>query len=365
MKRNCFILTITLILTGLLSLPSISHAQKVPKGGRWDQKADMPTARSDVAASVVNNLIYVAGGWTDKFATRLATFEVYNPATDTWKKLKDIPTVREQLTTSAVNGKIYLLGGFTTVERRGKKILKALKTVDVYDPAADAWEQTADMPVARTAISSSVSNGKIYVIGGQDNVGGGKDSLDIYDSATDTWAQGAKTIERRWLGPSSSAVNGKIYVFGGFRKENHWIEFVEEYDPAADTWIRKADQPTPRSHAGIHAPTVGGKIYSIAGLTAGGQEVKIVEQYDPAKDQWGAVNRIPNPRMAFDTAVVRGKIYVIGGSTGGGARGGRDLFGFGGQEVATVDEYTAEGWPFAVSPQGKLATTWGTIKTVD
>ena len=34
MKRNCFILAITLILTGLLGAASISLAQKVPPGGR-------------------------------------------------------------------------------------------------------------------------------------------------------------------------------------------------------------------------------------------------------------------------------------------------------------------------------------------
>ncbi len=75
MKRNFVILAITLILTGLLGAACISLAQNVPPQGKWTKKADMPTARADLSASVVNNLIYVAGGWADKFATRLATFE--------------------------------------------------------------------------------------------------------------------------------------------------------------------------------------------------------------------------------------------------------------------------------------------------
>jgi hypothetical protein len=30
--------------------------------------------------------------------------------------------------------------------------------------------------------------------------------------------------------------------------------------------------------------------------------------------------------------------------------------------LSTVEEYTPEGWPFAVSPNGKLPTKWGMIK---
>ena len=366
MKRNFVILAITLILTGLLGAACISLAQNVPPQGKWTKKADMPTARADLSASVVNNLIYVAGGWDDGFQTRLATFEVYNPATDTWKKLPDMPTAREQLTTDTVNGKIYVFGGFTLVKRRGRAIMKVAGNIDVYDPAAGAWEQKGNMPVSRASMSSSVLDGKIYLVAGQDNVGGGENRLDIYDPATDTWQQGANTIEKRWLGPSSFAANGKFYVMGGSRKELHWVEFLEEYDPAADTWTKKSDMRTPRAQAGVHAPVVNGKSYLISGHAAEGKLVKVVEEYDPAKDVWKeVVTKLPTARMAFDTAVVQGKIYVIGGTQGGEARGGHDLVGWGGKVLATVEEYTAKGWPFAVSPQGKLATTWGTIKTVD
>ena len=75
---------------------------------------------------------------------------------------------------------------------------------------------------------------------------------------------------------------------------------------------------------------------------------------------------MPTAKMAFDTAVVRGKIYVIGGLTELGVkRNGQTLELLEEKQSATVEEYTPEGWPFAVSPQGKLATTWATIKSTD
>ena len=50
--------------------------------------------------------------------------------------------------------------------------------------------------------------------------------------------------------------------------------------------------------------------------------------------------------------VVTGKIYVIGGIVNYLAD----------NALSTVEEYTPEGWPFAVSPQGKIQTKWGTMK---
>jgi len=43
----------------------------------------------------------------------------------------------------------------------------------------------------------------------------------------------------------------------------------------------------------------------------------------------------------------KGKIYLIGGAK---------VF------PVPVEEYTPEGWPFAVSSHGKLTTTWGAVK---
>ena len=63
MKRNYFILAITLILTSLLGAASVSLAQDVPPGGKWTKKADIPTARSHLSTAVVNNIIYAVGGW--------------------------------------------------------------------------------------------------------------------------------------------------------------------------------------------------------------------------------------------------------------------------------------------------------------
>ena len=370
MKRNCFILAITLILTALLAPASISLAQNVPEG-KWTKRADMPTERAYFSTAVVNNLIYAVGGWSgigpapiccNVSLESLSAVEAYDPTTDKWTKKADIPTKRLWVTLSVVDGKIYAIGGQTLVERRGRKIAKTVKAIEVYDPAADAWENIGDAPHARFRMSAVALNGKIYVIGGSQ---GGLDKatlVEVFDPAQNTWAEVAALNERR-TEPTASAVAGKIYAIGGWRKDDIWLKTVEEYDPATDTWQNKTEMPTGRDQLSMTTPAVNGKIYVIGGRDPGNQPLDIVEAFDPGKNEWTKTTDMPTARRGLSVSAVSGKVYAIGGLEVEGAVGGQAVLG--GFMIGTVEEYTPAGWPFSVSPQGKLATTWGTIKTVD
>ena len=101
----------------------------------------------------------------------------------------------------------------------------------------------------------------------------------------------------------------------------------------------------------VSGTVVGGKIYAIGGWTdlLVRQPLSTVEVYDPETDTWTKEADLSIPRSYLSASVVNGKIYAIGGSGKG-------------KRLSTVEEYTPEGWPFAVSPKGKLTTTWGAIK---
>ena len=209
MKRNCFIFAIALILTSLLGAASISLAQKVPKGEKWTQKADMPTARSHLSTAVVNNIIYAVGGWSGAGPAFsccnvplecLTTVEAYDPTMDKWTKKADIPTKRLWLSLSVVDGKIYAIGGQSLVERGGRKIAKTVRAIEVYDTAADAWENLGDAPRARMRLSSVALNGKIYVIGGSTAVSDKGTLVQVFDPAQNTWADLAPMPTGRGVG---------------------------------------------------------------------------------------------------------------------------------------------------------------------
>lgn len=306
--------------------------------GKWRKKADMPTAREVLSAAVVNGKIYAIGGWA--FGRALSAVEEYDP--NKWTKKTKMPTRRFALSTSAVNGKIYAIGGW---------IRGSLPTVEEYDPQTDTWQKKANMPTRRAALSTSVVNGKIYAIGGTPDSQAALPTVEEYNPLTDTWTRKADMPTPR-ISLSTSVVNGKIYAVGGWvwkgRGVTRVFSTIEAYDPQADTWTKKANMPTPRSHLSTSA--VNGKIYAIGGGEGGVDRAALstVEAYDPQTDKWTRKADMPTARKELSTSVVNGKIYAIGG--------------WDDRPLSTVEEYTPEGWPFAVSTQGKLATTWGRIK---
>ncbi|MBI1925875.1 hypothetical protein HYR99_16695 [Candidatus Poribacteria bacterium] len=243
MRRVTFATLASLMFIAFLgTLPLTSLAEE----GKWTKKADMPTARSYFSTSMVNGKIYAIGGTNLPPATIPApialTVEEYDPATDTWTKKSDMPTARSALSTSVVNGKIYVIGGYGTG-------WTPLRTVEEYDPVTDTWTKKSDMPTARGFLAASVVNGKIYAIGGYEGFILSTSTLSTveeYDPVTDTWTKKSNMPAVRGF-LAASVVNGKIYTIGGDTSHNGpALSTVEEYDPATDTWTKKSDMPTAR-----------------------------------------------------------------------------------------------------------------------
>jgi hypothetical protein len=55
-----------------------------------------------------------------------------------WETMEPIPTARAEVGTAELDGKIYVVGGFPVNAPTDK--------VEVYDAAADSWEEVADLP---------------------------------------------------------------------------------------------------------------------------------------------------------------------------------------------------------------------------
>jgi N-acetylneuraminic acid mutarotase len=133
-------------------------------------------------------------------------------------------------------------------------------------------------------------------------------------NASFNWTRKADMPTPRW-GHSSAVVNGKIYIIGGGTSEPDLtvLSTVEEYDPITDTWTRKADMPTARGWMSRSSAVVNGRIYVIGGID-GVDRLPTVEEYDPATDTWTRKANMPTPRWNLATCELNGKIYAIGGS---------------------------------------------------
>ena len=285
----------------------------------------MPSSRYAMDTASVNGKIYAIGGTSG--SSQETTVEEFTPpapaSPDSWAAKTSMTTARIDSTSSVLNGKIYVIGGWDGSYLNG---------VEVYDTATDTWGAINSMTTARRVSTGSAVNGKIYVIGGLD--GSYLNNVEVYDLETDTWTDcgsscAAMTTARS--GSTSSAVNGKIYVIGGL--DGSFLTTVEEYDPATNTWTDCGGTCATMTTARYAATSsvVNGKIYVIGGEDAfSGSILNTVEEYDPATNTWtncgGNCATMPTARIFASSGVVNGKIYVIGGDDGS-------------NPITTVEEY--------------------------
>ena len=248
---------------------------------QWPQKADMPTARSCFSTSVVDAKIFAIGGRVllerDEFGdTELSTVEMYDPETDTWERKANMPTARSGVSVSVVDGKIYAIGGETikkiAYHKSWTNETKELPTVEMYDPVTDTWTQKADMPTPRKT-KTCVVDGKIYAIGGSgfdltSNNHWQLATVEVYDPTTDAWAK-AKSMNHTRYDAALSVVNGEIYAMGG------------------TGWPLIEDQSN--------------------------SYLSSVEVFNPETNRWQERTEMIAPKAGHAASVIDGKIYVTGG----------------------------------------------------
>jgi N-acetylneuraminic acid mutarotase len=281
-----------------------------PATGTWAARASMPTARGLFGTSAVGGTIYAIGG-TTVGRDKLAVVEAYDTATDTWTRRADMPTPRNALSAAVVDGKIYAIGGWGYDRPEGgwestdpTATGQDFSTVEVYDPKTDTWATRADMPTPRSHMTVSAVGGKTYAIGGGARIVAGRSGefrplLEAYDTATNRWAR-APDLPTPRSALSSSVVDGRIYVMGGafgrgsassaeqLLRTMRTLSVVEVYDPASGRWTRGADLATARGW--FTTSVVNGKVYVVGGLSvapdAGAPGVKTtfpgIEVYTPA-----------------------------------------------------------------------------------
>ena len=126
---------LTLILSFLFLLSSSANGQPI---GQWKEMPPMPSKRTEVSVAILNNIIYVIGGFTNNGVADLV--DVWNPETNKWSHIPPLPRPLHHTTVSAINGKLYVIGGFAS------GMWTPVNTNYEYDPKVKKWANKTPMP---------------------------------------------------------------------------------------------------------------------------------------------------------------------------------------------------------------------------
>lgn len=170
-----------------------------------------------IAATVVGNSIYLAGGASDWGGPWVSTYtsviNVYNAASDIWSTAPELSIPRASMAQIEVDNKIYWAGG-------GISDGSTTNLLEIRD-LNTGTSTFSCLSVPRTNATAVLKNNKIIFIDGvySWDFWDYGDTFDIYDIATNTWSIGSlpKVIHRA----SIFTVGNTIYVAGGYTGYAH------------------------------------------------------------------------------------------------------------------------------------------------
>ncbi len=272
--------------------------------GEWTSLSPMPRPRSELAAAVVGDWIYVVGGFGG-----LAQVECFHPASGTWATAPDLPEGVHHPGVASLEGVIYVAGGYTEDGATTEALW-------AFSPETGTWDSRAPMPTARGALGLVAADGKLYAIGGAEERLNGPvtGAVEIYNPATDSWSTGTgMPTPREHLAVVSG--DGMVYAVGGRAngdEAERYASAFEAYDPATDAWEALPSLPTPRG--GFTGVFVSGHVVVMGG-ERGSTTFDAVDAYDVATGEWTSLPPMPTARHGVATAIIGDTVYAIGGST--------------------------------------------------
>jgi Kelch motif len=324
----------------------------------WIKRANMPGVRPYLAAATVTNaagqsIVYAIGGSDFQGCVQCGglagppakSVTAYNVATNTWTSRRPLPVPLEFSNGAGViNGKIYISGGYTRFSySSGIRELVSTRALYMYNPATDTWTRKRDMPQIPNEYGpgikapgvggvTGVIGGKLYVVtacmttrvvSGDSVSSEGCETIPFspaslflrYDPATDRWT----TLPAPFFGSETpyagGVIGGKFYVMKGWDRATAELKV---YDPATNKWTPKT--PLGLGRPGAATAVLGGKLYVIGGDRSnnGLETVDITTVYDPVTDTWTRRAFLPSARdwTAATKVFLNGqpRIELVGGN---------------------------------------------------
>ncbi|BEG72628.1 hypothetical protein RVBP21_2560 [Pseudomonas phage BRkr] len=278
-----------------------------PSKTEWEVMANAPYDSRGSTAVVIDDELYMFGGYTSTGAYRGA-FNKYNPETNTWNGLFTgsglSPSARANMCAAANDTHMYLFSGSN-------------QSADFwrYNVATNDWTAItpaspgSSNPVFRTQATMVHYNGKLYLLGGNNE----SDALFVYDIASNMWS---KRVAQGGIQRSSHravVVGEYMYVYGGFVNGSQSGRF-DRMNMNTFAWesLPTTDGPGVNSY-GVML-TNDEEIIYIGGVDE--DKRRKANAYNIQSRTWRKLPELPNGVNDGYGGFINGTAYVGGGLTG-------------------------------------------------
>lgn len=256
--------------------------------------------------------IYV-GEFGDSKVTILDPLPLSPEPIGNWTSLGPAPDLLLDPASATVGDKLYMVGGKTSSGH----------TLDayVYDPFGDSWS-TIPSPPFDDAVENAAAvsyNDKLYVFGGSTGpFSGARNYAAYYDPTTSSWTTISSPMPTARGGLTAQVLDDRIYVIGGMDDNGASLNTVEIFDPATETWTTGPSLQTRRDNPG--SAVLDGKIYIVGGRTrqsngSGVTHATMEVLASSSSTEWSYVASMTTARRTMTVGTISGRLQVIGGES--------------------------------------------------
>ncbi|MEI7848438.1 MAG: kelch repeat-containing protein [Chloroflexota bacterium] len=292
----------SLILLLALLLTLVPMQPVLAAGNAWTNVGSLATQRyAHTVTLLPNGLLLALGGHGIESVGAVKTVEVYNPATKTWSNKIGLITVGSMLTarynhtaTLLSNGKVLVVGGMDNLN-------KALASAELFDPATGKWVSAGTMSAARVHHTATLlSNGQVLIAGGYNAADASLKSAELYNPVSGWSTTGSMTGSRDNHAATWIPSIGKVLVVGG--------ESIPDSVSAS-------------------AETFGMFLNEFVDTLTGSPALVSAELYDPVAKTWKVTGSLTNDRKVHTATLLKtGLVLVTGGFGRLGAVSASELY---------------------------------------
>ncbi len=273
----------------------------------WRCGPDMPFGMYGYQSVVINGMVYVGGGWTNR--ENMYIVMTYDTHSGRWGTLPPYRTHGFGMT--VIRDQLVLVGGGCADENG--------KSIGVWRSADKEWvDLYPDMPTPRWRSSVVTYNEWLIVAGGYN--GECLSSVDVMNIDTKEWYSGPPA-PTGFLSMKTATVGDMCYYMGG-HPDGCAINRVSLPALISQVKSRNIDPQiwkkiSPLNVAYSTPLSIGGCLLALGGMSQG-NGVTSIQHYRPESDDWIQVGDLPSPLSDCTCAVINdGDVLVAGGHNDG------------------------------------------------
>jgi hypothetical protein len=196
------------VLGGLLADGSPTTQVDIydPRTDTWSAGPPMPTALHHAGAGVMDDRVYVVGGYTGAGWTPVAAVHSLGPGETQWRAEPPMAGPRGALAVASTGNGLVAAGGVGSGD---------LVRTEILERGATSWRPGPDLGTRREHLAAAVAGGRAYAIGGRDGqIDTNRDSVESLALGEGRWRAEPKLNHARG-GTGGASPHGLACVAGG------------------------------------------------------------------------------------------------------------------------------------------------------